>query len=335
MLVKVTYDELSYLLSESSHAHASKNASNQEKTLPYSLFTATGEVLLPFGEKLTSKTLQSLQRWAIYRNPAELPMNHEGVWLNGSQGETTEQDKLDLVIEASHQPLMAGASAERFMQPLAHFFEKLAHGELPDVALLTVARDCLVSEVTRRTDEVQILSQLRIRDAYTYDHTLDVTAVSIALAKYIGLDDETIRDVGLAAILHDLGKILIPKPIMFKTSRLSVQEFEVMKLHPRLGYNMIRDVLKLPEHIARPALEHQELHGGGGYPLNLKGDDIHPFSQIVKIADVYDALTSKRPYKQPIPSNKAIKIMLSEGEKSFNPVLLDKFADMANYQAAA
>jgi HD-GYP domain-containing protein (c-di-GMP phosphodiesterase class II) len=279
--------------------------------------------------------LTSLRHWVIYRNPAELPVDHEGVWLTGSEGEVTAQDKMNLLAEEAAGSLLDHGTSQRFMQPLAHFFEQLEQGNLPDVALLTVARDCLVSEVTSRVDEVQILSQLRIRDAYTYDHTLDVTAVSIALAKHIGLDDETIRDVGLAAILHDLGKILIPKAIMFKTSRLTVQEFEVMKLHPRLGYNMIRDVLKLPEHIACPALEHQELHGGGGYPLNLKGDEIHPFSQIVKIADVYDALTSKRPYKQPIPSNKAIKIMLSEGEKSFNPVLLAKFVEMANYQEAS
>ncbi|MEB3246029.1 MAG: HD domain-containing phosphohydrolase [Vampirovibrionales bacterium] len=328
MLVKVTFDELN-----------TWTPSAQTQTLPFSLLSPAGELVLPAGEAITGLMLKQLRQTPLYRNPSELPVNHEGVWLSGSEGGLTPEETFTLAAEdamPSVWDVAPGADLDvRFMAPMAEFFNQLSQGILPDVALLSIARDKLVSEVTSRVDEVQILSQLRVRDGYTYDHTLDVTAISIALAKHIGLDDETIRDVGLAAILHDLGKMLIPKPIMFKESRLTVQEFEVMKLHPRLGYNMIRDVLRLPDHIARPALEHQEMHGGGGYPLDLKGDEIHPFSQIVKIADVYDALTSKRPYKQPIPSNKAIKIMLSEGEKSFNPVLLQQFTEMANYSEAA
>jgi HD-GYP domain-containing protein (c-di-GMP phosphodiesterase class II) len=122
---------------------------------------------------------------------------------------------------------------------------------------------------------------------------------------------------------------------MFKPTRLTEKEFQVMQLHPGFGYKMITETLRLPENIARPALEHQEMYGGGGYPQGLKGDEIHPYSHVVKIADVYDALTSKRPYKESIPSTKAIKIMLSEGEKSFHPELMGKFLQLCNYHDPA
>ena len=89
--------------------------------------------------------------------------------------------------------------------------------------------------------------------------------------------------------------------------------------------------MRLPEHIAKVALEHQERYGGGGYPLGLKGDKITLFGQISSVADVYDALVSNRVYKNAVLSEAAVQIMLSEGVKSFNPIILAKFTKLANF----
>jgi HD-GYP domain-containing protein (c-di-GMP phosphodiesterase class II) len=229
--------------------------------------------------------------------------------------------------------LLSPAQSTPLIHSLQAFQHALQGGHAPDVALCETIRDSLVSELTQRIDQLQYLSQLRVRDPFTYSHTLHVSALSVALGMKVGLNQHEVQAIGLASILHDLGKLFIPKPIMFKTSRLTEKEFEVMKLHPGIGYRIIRDQLKLSDAIARPALEHQEMWGGGGYPQNLKGNEIHPYSQIVKIADVYDALTSRRPYKDAIPSAKALAIMLSEGEKSFNPEYMEAFLTLANHEA--
>lgn len=313
MLVKVSLEEL-----------------NRSNKLAFPLYSASGERIFPTGTVLQGIDYWHLRKTPVYRELDDLPLDHEGILFKPT-GPLTEYEREEATLEVATPSIYQPEVEIETLEAVHHFWNQMGLGVAPDVALLEVARDRLVSEVTSKIDEVTFLSQLRVRDYFTYDHTLDVTALSIALAKKLGYDQEAVKEVALAAMLHDLGKLLIPKPIMFKSTRLTETEFEVMKLHPMLGYKMITEQLKLPEHIARPALEHQEMHAGGGYPQNIKGEEIHPYSQIVKVADVYDALTSKRPYKEPIPSSKSLKIMLSEGSKSFHPDALRAFLEMSHY----
>ncbi len=318
MLVKVSYDELA-----------------GKKKLAFNLYTGNGDLLFWQGDELTPDELDTVKYLTLYRHTDEVPVqdtfNHEGKVISIDSPRLTVREREELFAEESQQPIYGHELTHSFVTSVQYFWDRMAKGATPDIALCEVVRDKLVSEVTSKVNQVQVLSQLRVRDEYTYSHILDVTALSIALAIKAGFNQKEVREIALAGILHDMGKLLIPKSIMFKPSRLTEKEFQVMKLHPELGYKMIKEEMKLPDHIARPALEHQEMYGGGGYPQNIKGDEIHPYSHIVKIADVYDALTSKRPYKEPIPSSKAIKIMLSEGDKSFHPELLRHFLQLSNY----
>jgi HD-GYP domain-containing protein (c-di-GMP phosphodiesterase class II) len=253
----------------------------------------------------------------IIRNPSEQVIDHEGM-LIVAKGLSPE-DYAQGEREANARPIWDELTNNGLFNAVQGFWNRLEMGSHPDIALATVVSEQLCAQTIERIDQLQYLSQLRVRDNYTYSHTLNVCALSVAIAVKSGFSPKQIQEIALAAILHDLGKLFIPKPIMFKPSKLTDAEFNVMKLHPRLGYDVIIHKLGLPEAIARPALEHQEMYGGGGYPQNLKGDQIHPYSHIVKIADVYDALTSKRPYKGIIPSQKALDIMRGEGDKSFHP----------------
>ena len=305
--------------------------------LGYTLFSAGGEPLYTAGMAVTPDVLKDLRARRAYRNSEEVPsatelFNHEGNMFSVSTvplnaAEWAEHRAEEAAEGSLYAPELAGAC----LSSIHYFWDQMARGAPPDVALCEVVGDKMVAEVTSKADQINYLSQIRVRDEFTYSHILDVTALSIALAMRAGYGKTEIKEIAQAAILHDMGKLLIPKAIMFKPSRLTEKEFQVMKLHPELGYKMLKNEMNIPEHIARPALEHQEMYGGGGYPQNLKGDEIHPYSHIVKIADVYDALTSKRPYKEPIPNSRAIKIMLSEGEKSFHPDLLRQFVELSNY----
>lgn len=302
--------------------------------LEYSLYAMNGDQLYEAGHELSLEQLDDLRCTSTYRDANVLPridsFNHEGHLFMFDSG-TTAAERAASKAEAEAPSLLKMDKLNDGIVAIEHFMKGLKRGATPDIALCEVARDKLISEVTSRVDQIQYISQVRVRDEFTYSHILDVTALSIALAMKVGFTPAEVKEIALAALVHDLGKLLIPRDIMFKPSRLSEKEFKVMQLHPELGYNIIRDALKLPDHIARPALEHQEMYGGGGYPQGLKGNEIHPYAHLVKIADVYDALTSKRPYKESIPSFKAVKIMLSEGEKSFHPEYLDQFVKLCNY----
>jgi HD-GYP domain-containing protein (c-di-GMP phosphodiesterase class II) len=317
VFVKVSYDELT-----------------TPDKLEYDVYTISGDRMYTAGTILSDTDKSGLRQMSLYRNDFDLPrtdyVEHEGVLYRFPAG-LTEDEMQAIIHEEAQQPLLTGELATSFVSSVTHFWDRLKKGATPDIALCEVARDRMISEVTSRVDQIQYLSQVRVRDEFTYSHILDVTALSVALAVKAGFSKKEVREIALGAILHDLGKLMIPRNIMFKPSRLTEKEFQVMQLHPGMGYKIIVEELKLPEHIARPALEHQEMYSGGGYPQGLKKDEIHPYSHVVKIADVYDALTSKRPYKESIPSYKALQIMLSEGEKSFHPELLAQFVQLSNY----
>lgn len=318
VLIKVSFDELT--------AH---------DTLEYDLYSMSGDRIYPAGQRVGQDELSNLRHMSVYRTLQELPrtdfFDHEGHIFQFQAG-LTDAEQQELAAEEESESLLSGDLTHAFSNSVGYFWQRLQKGATPDIALCEVVRDRLISEVTSKVDQIQYLSQVRVRDEFTYSHILDVTALSIALAIRAGFSKTEVREIALAAILHDLGKLMIPREIMFKPSRLTEKEFQVMQLHPGFGHKIITEQLKLPECIARPALEHQEMYSGGGYPQGLKGDEIHPYSHVVKIADVYDALTSKRPYKESIPSSKAIKIMLSEGNKSFHPDYLQHFLQLSNYE---
>lgn len=317
LLVKVPFDALA-----------------STKLLEYDLYSLGGETLYRAGHYLSHDDLRQLRTVSSYRQATDLPrmdaIDHEGHLFHFPTVLSTTEH-LELEQEEAAACLFNDDLLHSFQEPLDHFWLRIRKGAPLDIALCEVVRDKLIAEVTSKVDQIRYLSQVRVRDEFTYSHILDVTALSIALATQAGFDKKEVREIALAAILHDLGKLVIPRHIMFKPSRLTEKEFEVMQLHPELGYKIIVGPLGLPEHIALPALQHQEMYGGGGYPNDLSGREIHPYSHVVKIADVYDALTSKRPYKESIPSSKAFRIMLSEGEKSFHPELLGIFSRLGNH----
>jgi HD-GYP domain-containing protein (c-di-GMP phosphodiesterase class II) len=134
------------------------------------------------------------------------------------------------------------------------------------------------------------------------------------------LDDIEIRKLTLSAFLHDIGKKFIPTDILNKPSRLTTSEFEIMKTHSNLGYDLIvgmGEIIKDSSEIAEIVRHHHESFDGNGYPDRLKGNDIHLFSQIISIVDVFDALTNSRPYRNNIYFNPFI-IMDKQANTKFN-----------------
>ncbi|MDH5537474.1 MAG: two-component system response regulator [Betaproteobacteria bacterium] len=210
----------------------------------------------------------------------------------------------------------------------------------------------LEQEVARRTREVHVIQDLTIvamaslaetRDNETGSHIRRTQNYVRALAKKLQshpklgplLDDETIEMLFKSAPLHDIGKVGIPDAILLKPGRLTPQEFAIMKSHCALGHNAIVAAEKLIDapstflHFAREiAHYHQEKWDGSGYPKGLAGDAIPISARLMSVADVYDALISRRVYKPPVPHAESVGIILEGRGRHFDPDLVDAFADI-------
>ncbi len=185
--------------------------------------------------------------------------------------------------------------------------------------------ESILSEVYTKLQNVNNFNELRINNHYTFTHSLNVAMLSAVLGREIGFNENKVKDLVFSAFLHDVGKTQIPRRILYKQGSLTGEEMMVMQKHAELGYSYLVEKLKLPPEIARPALEHHERWEGQGYPQGLRQNEISEFSQIIAIVDVYDALVSDKIYKNSVKSIEAMKILLNEELKSFNPLFLNKF----------
>lgn len=303
------------------------------KILEYDLYTESGKLVFSRGMPLDPGRILQLSYAKVYRNEEDIDtsqVEEKPVMESEEVTAILEEDRI-LETPSDFDSKISEEVRVEVLTSTRSFIKDIESGMTPDMAICVVASDKLVKEVANKIEEVDYLGQLRMFDEYTYSHNVNVSALSVALGLKIGLSQSQIKILALATLLHDIGKIRIPKEILNKPGRLTDQEFAIMKLHAPLGYKIIKDELRLPFEISRVALEHQERYSGSGYPKGIKGNEIGQFSQICAIADVYDALCSKRVYKPERTSSEAIKIMLSEGSKSFNPGLLYKFIHLCNY----
>jgi putative nucleotidyltransferase with HDIG domain len=142
-----------------------------------------------------------------------------------------------------------------------------------------------------------LVTTIDAKDPYTQGHSQRVSDLSVSIAQKLGLDETRVNDIRIGGLFHDIGKIGIPDVILTKNGKLNEQEIEVIKQHPRLGVNILSQV-KLLEPLAPAILEHHERLDGSGYPARLAGKQISWMGRIVAVADVYDAMTSTRPYRQ-------------------------------------
>lgn len=172
-----------------------------------------------------------------------------------------------------------------------------------------------------------LTSAIDAKDSYTHGHSERVTTLSLGLATQIKVSKEELENVRIAALLHDIGKIGIPETILNKPGRLSSEEFEVIKSHPRKGVNILKEVEFLQNFIPI-ILHHHERFDGQGYPSKLMGTQIPLSARILAIADTYDAMTSDRPYRKALSSEEALAEILRCKGTQFDPFLAEAFVEL-------
>lgn len=188
--------------------------------------------------------------------------------------------------------------------------------------------ESIMGSLERNADALLSLSRLRQTDSYTYTHCVNVCILTTLFSRHLGQSSDSTFAAGLAGMFHDLGKALVPLKILNAPRKLNEAEFAVMKAHPVLGYEQLASVPGILPEVLLGTMQHHEKYDGTGYPQGLAGNTISDIGRMVGVADIYDALTSKRPYKGAMYPHKALSIMFGLRDKDLHHEYVAQFIRM-------
>jgi putative nucleotidyltransferase with HDIG domain len=232
-----------------------------------------------------------------------------------SQGEDVQAQKAQAPAPAPPEPRAEPAAATRERVPLSdelqraaqlrarsadtmrHMFSEVRLGNAIEPSVCAPLVDEVVASINRHPDALLSLARLKTADEYTYMHSVAVCALMVALGRQLDFGDAQCREAGMAGMLHDLGKAAMPQDVLNKPGKLSAAEFEIIKQHPVRGYEMLRAGGAVSEAVMDVCRHHHERYDGTGYPDKLAGEQISLLARMGAVCDVYDAVTSDRPYK--------------------------------------
>ena len=230
-------------------------------------------------------------------------------------------DTTDIASElVSARKVMTG-----FGETVSTIFGRLRDGEALDVGELRLSIEPMVESIIRNPDACIWLTRLRNLDDYTYNHSISSSVWATALGRHIGLPKADLQTLAVGVTLFDIGKMNMPQELLLKESRLSADEFELIKTHVEFGVQSLRESGGVNNTVIDIVAFHHERFNGGGYPNGLAGVEIPVFARIAAIADCYDAMTSVRPYASAISPSQAIKKLYEWRDIDFQSELVEEF----------
>ncbi|HIJ95130.1 MAG TPA: HD domain-containing protein [Desulfuromonadales bacterium] len=204
----------------------------------------------------------------------------------------------------------------------------IERGRIPNSAPVLRIVDRMVSMTMQEPTTLMGLTMIKDYDNYTFNHCVNVGVLAMALGASLGLDADTVRDLGIAGQLHDIGKTMVPKEILNKPGKLSSDEFEQMKRHPELGSKIIREMKGLAPHIAQIVLGHHLHYNRSGYPQWARKLPFNQMVDIIATADTYDAITTLRCYQHPVNPKTALNEMRKLTGTVLDGALMGQFVEM-------
>jgi len=216
-----------------------------------------------------------------------------------TQAVPLDEDEAPLAMSVSFQQEIVRASriVEQSRGAMKSMFNDARMGKAVDTEHCLPLVDDITQSVSRNPGAIVSLARLKTSDDYTYMHSVAVCALMVALAKQLGLNETDTREAGLAGLVHDLGKAQMPLEVLNKPGALTPAEFAIMKGHPEAGHRMLVEGNGVGPIALDVCLHHHEKINGKGYPHGLKGEEISLYARMGAVCDVYDAITSNRPYK--------------------------------------
>jgi putative nucleotidyltransferase with HDIG domain len=229
----------------------------------------------------------------------------------------------ELNLEAELEP--AKLAYRSALQRVHRLFDDSRSGRLFDSTAARQSVHAVVKSVIRNPSALLWFAQLQKREGYIALHSVNVTVYAVALGRHLGFPEDALTELGLAALLHDVGKLQVPSELLNKAGRLTPEETERVRHHALLGAQALETLIDLPQSVVTVALRHHEALDGSGYPGGSKGDEIDYFSRLVGIVDRYDALTSDRCYRDAVSPQEALKILYKLRDRVLDAELVSQF----------
>jgi len=217
---------------------------------------------------------------------------------------------------------------EESLGTVVDLMSEIRMGRIPSCAGASRVIDEMRDIILTDADALLGLTLLKSYDQYTYNHSVNVAIFSLAFARHLQVGDEALRRVGLAGLLHDVGKVRTAEDIIKKPGALTEEEMKVMQRHPELGVEILEQMQGIDRETEEIVLHHHVRYDGSGYPMLPPGREPHPHGAFVAIADCYDALTTTRPYQKSRHPSEAVRILRRLGGKAYDPEVLGRFVDM-------
>lgn len=209
-----------------------------------------------------------------------------------------------------------------------NYMDGIRRGDNVDLHKSKSLIDSVMASLGRNPDALMGLCKLRDADDYTYTHSVNVSVLAMMFAKYMNFPHNVQHAVGMAGMFHDLGKALVPIELITAPRQLSDEEFAILRKHPRLGYEHVKKTPGFTQDILLGIYDHHERFNGSGYPRGISGDTISLTGRILAMVDVYDALSSRRPYKEAMLPHKVLGIMYQMRGEDFYPGFMEHFIRM-------
>ena len=228
-------------------------------------------------------------------------------------------------VQLAQEMDRAAKIVSKASEAVTSMFKEVRMGKALDVSDALPLVEEISNSVLRNPGALISLARLKTKDNYTYMHSVAVCALMVSLARQLGFDEEATRKAGLAGLLHDVGKMAIPNEILDKPGRLSDEEFATIKSHPVEGHKMLLEGTGVDEVALDVCLHHHEKVDGSGYPEGLSGEQISIYAKMGAVCDVYDAITSNRPYKAGWDPAESLRKMAEWSKGHFDDIVFQAF----------
>jgi putative nucleotidyltransferase with HDIG domain len=296
-------------------------------------FWRTGFVITDPKDIVTIRASSIKEVWIDSTKGLDVPKGVAAVSESESQAQV-EAELSEAVQTPARQvaPVSTAAEIQRAAkicaqskQAVISMFQEARMGKAIDVGGAQRMVEEITDSVTRNPGALISLARLKTVDDYTYMHSVAVCAMMVALAKQLGLDEPTTRVAGLAGLMHDLGKAAMPMEVLNKPGKLTDAEFSIIKKHPEEGHRMLLTGSAVDPVVLDVCLHHHEKTDGSGYPKHMKNEEISLFAKMGAVCDVYDAITSNRPYKSGWDPAESLRKMAEWANGHFDPKVFQAF----------
>ncbi|UFJ39708.1 HD-GYP domain-containing protein [Brevibacillus humidisoli] len=292
----------------------SVNRCQPGEKLAKTIYTSNGTVLIGAGVALSQKMLDRLKE-----------LNITSIYI---------EDKLisdvvvsDAVSEETRREAMATITTvfQSFRSEPGRWRQLFVHHDVG--RKFRQVMGSVIDELKQNRSALNLLGSVCGMDHYIFSHSFHVALYTTSLGMKLGLSDRELIEVGMGAMLHDVGKMAIPAELLMKPGKLTEEEYELVKKHTEFGFELLRKQEELSLLTAHCAYQHHERCDGSGYPRQLTEKEIHPYAKMIAVCDVFDALTTSRSYRSAVLPHVAMEVLFAGVDKLFVKEIVEAFYD--------